>query len=236
MKAEHRKELQTNLLADRMGRLIQNVKTRPSRRAVLYVILVLAVVVAGVIIWMIRSGDDTRQRDQWMAVEQATSDEKLLEVAKEFPKTQQGKSARMMLNWINLWEGGIKPALSDPKRAEARIKDCRAKYVELADDCKEDPILGSEAMYGVAICEEALACFAKPADLGGQLDTAREKFKEVVDKFPKTGFGDLADKRFNELEPKSASRDRITRFYQSAQLDAFMHGQNRFDIPFHKPK
>ena len=33
MKAEHRKELQTNILADRMGRLVQRMKERPKLRS-----------------------------------------------------------------------------------------------------------------------------------------------------------------------------------------------------------
>jgi len=41
MKAEHRKELETNLLADRMGKLVQRMKTRPQRRSLLIVVLVL---------------------------------------------------------------------------------------------------------------------------------------------------------------------------------------------------
>ena len=38
MKAEHRKELETNVLADRMGRVVQKIRTRPQRRVVLYVV------------------------------------------------------------------------------------------------------------------------------------------------------------------------------------------------------
>ena len=46
MKAEHRKELQTNALADRLGRLLQGVQSKPSSGVVLFGgLIVLAVAI-----------------------------------------------------------------------------------------------------------------------------------------------------------------------------------------------
>jgi len=50
MKAEHRKELETNALAERMGRVVQGMKQAPQKRTMLWMVLVavaVVVVVAG---------------------------------------------------------------------------------------------------------------------------------------------------------------------------------------------
>ena len=53
MKAEHRKELQTNALADRMGRFFQRMKARPRKKSVfLWFVVILVVVVAGGYLWV----------------------------------------------------------------------------------------------------------------------------------------------------------------------------------------
>ena len=51
MKAEHRKELQTNALADHLGRFIQNLKSKPSA-ATVYVaggVVLVVVIILGVL-------------------------------------------------------------------------------------------------------------------------------------------------------------------------------------------
>src|SRR5438128_2541081 len=46
MKAEHRKELETNILADKMGKFITGAKTGPSRGSVRYLVIAAVVVLA----------------------------------------------------------------------------------------------------------------------------------------------------------------------------------------------
>src|SRR6516164_3425961 len=60
MKAEHRKELHTNLLADSMGKLVQKVKSPTSTRAVvLWVIVGLVVATVGFWLYSVNRASDT---------------------------------------------------------------------------------------------------------------------------------------------------------------------------------
>ena len=45
MKAEHRKELETNVLANRMGRLLETAKQKPQRGTVMWILFGVAVLV-----------------------------------------------------------------------------------------------------------------------------------------------------------------------------------------------
>src|SRR5439155_760154 len=70
MKAEHRKELQTNALADRMGRFVQRIKTRPKRGPVLWIAAgAIVLVLLGIVMWM----RGQRQRENsvlWLLLDQ----------------------------------------------------------------------------------------------------------------------------------------------------------------------
>ena len=69
MKAEHRKELETNILADRMGNLIQKMKGGPKRRSIVYVVVALLLCGVAFIVyqyWTSDTGDTLR----WVLLEQ----------------------------------------------------------------------------------------------------------------------------------------------------------------------
>src|SRR5207249_11156878 len=68
MKAGHRKELQTNMLADSMGRLLQEIRARPqSASIVLWVLGVLAVVI--VVVWYFTAGASKTRSALWVQLE-----------------------------------------------------------------------------------------------------------------------------------------------------------------------
>jgi len=219
MKAEHRKELQTNLLADRMGRMIQGVKGRPSRRGVLIFLLVLVIAVGILIVSLIYMGGVNANAQRWVEFEKMASIKTLQEVVEEYPNTQQGKAARMQYAWLVLWNGGIKNLGRQPNAALEYIAAAREKYEELKAECKDDPTLGAEAMYGIAIAEESLACNPK-LDLKEQLSKALDAYKELTtnEKFKKTAHASRADKRVQELED-SKSRAQIEMFYNEVRRD-----------------
>lgn len=223
MKAEHRKELQTNLLADRMGRVLQNVKTRPNRQVVFYVVLALVVVVVllGVYFW--RWSATNRNSIGWVAFESATNEKVMREIAEEYSSTPQGQSARMQIAWLHLWENGIKGVMFNPNAALNNIVLAKKEYEALAEDCKDDPILYSEALYCIAVAEESLACNFKDVQ-GAQLDKALTAYKAVVDnlKDKKTAFVLKAEKRIEELE-NPAERKRIDQFYANIRSEVGLH-------------
>src|SRR5205823_2510174 len=106
MKAEHRKELQTNLLADRVGRALQGARGVPGRRMVLFVLLGIVVFGGGILIWVIWTNSLRAQQDRWVQFDEATDMTTLMDLGKEYAQTPQGKSARAQIAWIHLWEYG----------------------------------------------------------------------------------------------------------------------------------
>ena len=103
MKAEHRKELQTNSLADMLGRTVRNVRGGTGLSWT-------KVIIAGVIIfglfatWWFFNSRARENQELWMRVE-ANTDSKLKDVAQEYKDTKQGKAARLTLAHAYLWEG-----------------------------------------------------------------------------------------------------------------------------------
>src|SRR6266700_1921512 len=100
MKAEPRKELETNALADRMVHLVQRVKTQ-QRRTTLYwaiMVAVLFIVLFVAIRWHYTTRADSSHR--WVGLEIGARKmyfpdvPGLADLSKEYPETNQGKAAR----------------------------------------------------------------------------------------------------------------------------------------------
>jgi hypothetical protein len=172
MKAEHRKELQTNTLAASMTRLVQRVKTRPQRRTVLWVVgsAVIILLVVGYL-WLM-GNRHALDSQLWLIVDLPTP-EGMKELNTVYPSSRQGLAARFQLAYIELWEVGIKQIPTNPKATDF-IKQAMAHYTDLAEEAKDDPILLAEARYQMAVGQESLAL----VDPRG-LDDAVRLYKKV---------------------------------------------------------
>src|SRR5437899_1174883 len=91
MKAEHRKELQTNTLADHIGRWIQGLrhgmkaKPAPSTLVVMIFVFLALVVFVG---WRYYSSSQQRKRSHlWLELDEARSLADVEEIAEKNPKT-----------------------------------------------------------------------------------------------------------------------------------------------------
>jgi tetratricopeptide (TPR) repeat protein len=207
MKAEHRKELQTNTLAASMSRLAQRIKTRPQRRTVLWVLLVLVIVVGLGGWWMIHRNRQRRLAVQWY--ETLNLDPRVLQDLISV-KGKPALSARFQYAWLYLWEGGIKELPNSPE-ALKNIRNAQERYAQLADECKDAPDLAAEAYYNMAVAQEALAV----AKFGGSekaLQEAAKLYKEVVDNYPETARARDARERLNLLESEEGRR-RVAELY-----------------------
>ena len=234
MKAEHRKELQTNALADRMGKLVQRVKTRPSGLTALYVILALVV---GIALFLfvyrfpnIRAKSDS---DLWVEFEDGAQPyiNKLVEgpdwirlsktAVKEdqYGKTPQGKAARMQNAWYFLWEMGIKILAADPEFALQNVRRAERMYLVLAKDNLDDPVYMPEALYNLAVIEETLAVQDKGdgKDRARQLTSAARMYEELAEKYKDSAHGKMAAERALLLKKDSATYKEISSFYQDFQ-------------------
>jgi hypothetical protein len=216
MKAEHRKELQTNVLADRMGRIIQRVKTRPSRNTVLTWLLVIVLGLA-VLFWIMTSRGRRSQSARLWVDFAGGHLANLAELQQKYPTKEPGKLARFQIAWFQLWEVGIKWIPFRAAMALENVSNAQEMYRKLATDCKDDPVLGPEALYQIAVAEETLAIRDDPKE---HLDRAKAAYEEVVAKFPKTARAKDAEQRAKDLNESEnpAARRRIQAFYTEMRL------------------
>lgn len=207
MKAEHRKELQTNTLADMLGRTVRKVRTHeaiPWWRVALVVVLIGGV---GVFFWM-RSNRTRANSELWVDVDASTFTalDKLRD--DEYKETNQGKAARFQVAFEFLWNRGIKYMGTSSLTAEDGIRRGIAFYSSLATECKGDPIWEPEALYSIAVGTEASASYEDK-----RLEEALTLYQALANgDYAKTAFGELAAKRAAQLNDP-VERAHIQKFY-----------------------
>src|SRR5262249_39100901 len=98
MKAEHRKELQTNALADRLGRMLQGMKSRPQAAPVIFWV-VAGLLVVGIVgtIWYLRARSSTRYSQALAAVDDTTDLEELQKIAADNKHSLPGRLALLKI-------------------------------------------------------------------------------------------------------------------------------------------
>lgn len=221
MKAEHRHELHTNLLADRMGRLVKGMKSAPSTTST-YVWVFLIVAVVAVIAWQYYSRSTyTAQSALWMDLSDATHEAmggpaKLVKISQEARGSLPGRTARYQLTRMDFHSAQRDlTSVAAPERADAvrRLKEVRERYAQLLKESSDSPVLSQEAMMGIAKAEESLIGVTdseKPEETLGSLAKALEDYKALAKKFPESVLGRAAAKRAEEIEAKGPE---IEKFY-----------------------
>lgn len=202
MKAEHRKELETNVLADRMGRAIQSMKHRPRKRTVLWVIIIGGLLI-GWWVWM-RSKQLAREENsiRWLTL--GVGDFNGLRGSE---KNNAILAANFESAWYALWEEGIKNLAKAPDTTLIRLEALKEKYEQLATMAKDDPVLLPEALYAIAVIDETRAIRDRK-----YLEEALSSYHLVADKHKDSAFGKLALDRIEILED-SAKRAEVANFY-----------------------
>jgi len=220
MKAEHRKELQTNILADRMGRFVQRMKERPKRRVVLYVVLVAVIAVGLFIFSKFRSTAALEESDHWMWLEDGFKPY-MDELREKYPETNAGKAARFQYAWLALWDVGEKILGDNPVEALGNLEVAESLYLKLKKDCDGDSIWEPEALYGLAVIEETRAIRLK--DRAEHLSAALKQYKNLADKHKNSARGKLAQQRAEAIEKRGKE---IADFYD--QLNTRLDIEKRF--------
>jgi hypothetical protein len=240
MKAEHRHQLHTNALADRMGRLLKEMRSAPTSTSRLVWVFALLVVVTFLVWWLYAYGAVVRDRSAlWTNVAAAThapsagpAEDVLQRIARDNPTTIPGRTAGFELARSQLQQGLQLLASDNRKEALALLKAARERYRELAPGCIDVPLLAQEALMGKATAEESLAGMVEPPsteetgeksaqpkeeNYAGSLDKALEYYRDLAIKFPDSILGKKAEKRANELEQQ---RSLIDQFYAEANKKA----------------
>jgi hypothetical protein len=210
MKAEHRKELQTNVLADRLGKLYQNLKTGPQSTSLTVWILV-GLVVAVVVAWFLFQRSPALP---WTDL-QAADDKKLEELSQKHPGTPLARVARFQ-EARNLLQSGQRELAASPEIAVKDLADASGRYEQLAAESTDDPLLREEALLGVATAEECL----------GHLDRAQDFYEKLAAVAPESPRGELAAARAKQLanERLSGGGSEID-FYKKFQAELAKAGR-----------
>lgn len=216
MKAEHRKELETNILADSMGRAISGIKHphRPNRLNVLLIVAFCVVLLAFVIYSYWTAAARAENSERWRLFDDGAY-QALDKLIKE-GESKASKAARLQRNWMIFWEEGFKQ-LGTFERATLRaqilgqLDALGSDYRKFSDECSGDPVFEPEALYFVGVIEETMALQSRD-----RLDRAQKAFENVVEKHPDSAFGKAAAERVKALK-NERTRTELVNFYGELQ-------------------
>jgi hypothetical protein len=217
MKAQQRKQLEKNELADRLVRWWRGDPEQKSKSSPVWW-AVLGLVALGVILyvaWHYYSQSALSKRSAaWADVDLATENSRLEEIAEANRGTEPAWAAKAQLARAAL-QKGLDELGSEVLRsgAVANIEKARDWYNQLAKDATSDVELRREAALGMAKAEEALIGIPKAEnsqEMRGTLAKALELYKDAASKYGDSIQGKEAAKRATELE---ANRDKIVAFY-----------------------
>jgi hypothetical protein len=225
MKAEQRKELETNTLADKVGQAMQRVKTGSRRGVLLYVLAAIALIIVAWGLW--RWYQVTKKDDSLMWV--MLDDGSAAHLTELFSKegTEPGKAARLQIAWLTYWDEGVRMIGVDPQGSMKKFKLASDIYKKVAEESKDDPIFEPQALLGIAVVEETKAV----QDLAA-LKRATEAYQVVVDKYGKdddkgrpvaSAEALFAQKRLDILKDK-AKREKLEEIYTKMQQDLHVPG------------
>jgi len=210
MKAEHRKELEKNVLRDRLGKVAEGVK---DRSRIIGAVLLGVVVVFLVYMWV--SGSSTSKSSAlWERLAQTTDARGLEKLAADNRGSLPARTANFELA-REMMRQGLQNLASPDNRQSAilQIERARELYTNLISESRDTPILAQEAMLGAARAEEALIGAVDPErgpDALGSVDRAVTAYRKLADSFKDTAQAKLASERAKELEDK---RVQIESFY-----------------------
>ncbi len=205
MKTQRRHELQTNWLADHLGKQLEAVK--PYSKMIAGVLIgLLAVGIAVNVITRRQSADVGRG---WSAYFGAMSDpepgEALNKVAKDYVGTSAGLWALQSAADSQVSEASME-MFRDPAAARELLKKAKDNYAAVEQAAVREPMLRQRAVFGLAQVHESL----------GELDAARTKYEELAKQAPDTAIGKAATRRLAQLVDASTGklRPEIETFYE----------------------
>ena len=191
MKAEHRKELQTNVLADRLGKAIQGIKEGPSRGTML---IVGGAALVGLLVflwWYFATSAREAASARWVQWDTLSTPAALEGFAqtKDSDAKPMAHLARFQLARLYL-QGGLREVGSNRGQAQEDLRKAAGLYEELANEPSDVPLLQQEALLGAGKAYESL----------GDVEKARGFYKKLADGHPNTAFGKDAHAQLERLE------------------------------------
>ncbi|MFO0964541.1 MAG: hypothetical protein U0793_02995 [Gemmataceae bacterium] len=236
MKAEERKELETNVLADRVGKIVQTVKSGPSRRFVL--LLVLAVVVIAGVLFYMRSKRLQREEkaEGWslLALTRGISpfDDSHVRyfqtVLQKYKEEKSGLAAHVEIAWMQALES-MRQFRAKPVESLIELTEHASRFDALKKRCKDDRSLHPEVLYDLGVIHEYRAVLdefdfskvkaAKTLEALGNvpeqkyLDKAKEYYEAVVKEYKESGYAKMAADRLKAFEERGDEIKALNRFF-----------------------
>jgi tetratricopeptide (TPR) repeat protein len=209
MKAEHRKELETNTLADHIGQFVQNLKQGPSRSALVWGTAIAVLILLIVAYRWIASNAASNDSGRWLRFDQITSREDLETFLKDNAETEQGRLARFELARLDLVEG--LGNLGSLNRADAVKKVQRAAdiYEKLSSESGNTPQLTREALLNAAKARESL----------GEYDKAKQLYQRLARDFPQSLAGKSAAEQAKALDSSSPELEELKQIAKDTSGD-----------------
>jgi hypothetical protein len=207
MKAEKRKELHTNALADSINRFVARLKEKPGQTSYMIwgiVILVAGTAIAGYYFFQQRKKANSAR---WEQLAEAGADaESLNRIIKNNKDTPAGRDARLQLARLQ-WAGGQSGLLDDKKTDDKSGSDATTKLTEAAKSFEE--LAGEYASDAPIIAQECYLSAGKIHVSLGNYDQGLKLYRELAKKYPKSEFGKQAGTLADDLEKNRSSMDQV---------------------------
>ena len=214
MKAEHRKELQTNSLADMLGRTVRNVRGGTGISWTWILVGVTVAVMIVIFIWW-RSNRARSESELWVKLDENTPTA-LQQLYKESGDTNQGKAALLTLAFEELYSG-VRMLGAPQFQAQGKtfLDECQRLYATMEKECEGNDDWVAECKYGQAVATEALTV-VDPANL----KKAKDQYEQLAKgDLGNTGYGKLAARRLEQLNNIAEQTD-IATFYRDFKTGA----------------
>jgi hypothetical protein len=222
MKAEHRKELETNVLADRVGKFVEAMRGGPKGALRIWIVVGLVAIAIGLGYYLYQSTYTDTSR-LWTQLDAAKDAQQLEELAKDNSGTIPARTARFEVARIFLAEGvqnlgspvKLAGGLTTHEDAVQKLEKARTLYEELSNEARDVPMLAQEAMMGSAKAEESLSGTPKadnPKETRGTLQRAMELYQKLADAQPETFQARAAKEKVKELQD-AVTRAKLQEFY-----------------------
>jgi hypothetical protein len=217
MKADERKHLKENDLADRLGRFWRALASGSTTNTIIWGVILVGLALA--IGWRYYADATFRTRSaEWAAVEHAGSVAELEKIITDHPGSVVARIARLHLSryQMDLALAHIAGPTSDERiKAADSLAEIRGNYAALAKEATDEPELIQESLMQIAKADEVLAAVPKadnPREPRESLDTAQKAYEELAKRYPDTYLGKQAAQRAQELDDH---KTQIRAFYDN---------------------
>jgi predicted negative regulator of RcsB-dependent stress response len=195
MKTERRHELATNALADWLGEKIETLK--PYSAAVsASAVAVLVVTFAFVFWYQKREAGTAKAWESYFAALDEQDPEKarsrLVQVSEDYAQSPAGLWSRISLADAQLAKG-VEALFQDRAAARKALEEAIDDYRGVLDAAPADSLLSERATFGLAEAYESK----------DDLDNARQKYRELLDRWPEGAFSAMANQRLADLDRKA---------------------------------